>query len=298
MHKALAGSLSLPLCWALASSPVLSARADVAPAAAASPASNATPAIAPASAPSAAPAAASPIPIWQGASGGFDISWSTDGIKASASKGARVFSAKEIADVDFQDFDNCDATEAWTVLSVVGPLVSVKQEENATCAQAAHTSAYTDILTIDLNQPKKAPSLADYFSEAELYAALMGDGIVKKTLAAAGKPTPETSAGLLALLADNSSECDYRFEPATLTHFAFHHVEKGKVAVRVGLPYNCEAARGKLTQLGLLLPIPASLKDALTAAAAQKQGFLAKDEKTVAKDRTAQFHVSATPAAP
>ena len=150
-----------------------------------------------------------------------------------------------------------------------------------------------------LTAPSKPPSASpNYFSEADLYSALLRRrrGQKRKSLAAAGKPAPKTSAELLALLADNSNECDYRFEGATLTHFAFHHLEKGKVAVRVGLPYGCEAARGKLTQLGFLLPIPAKLQEALTAAAAQKSGFLMKDEKAVGKDRYAQFHLAATPA--
>lgn len=244
--------------------------------------------------PSAAPAPAAAAPIWQGHSGGFDVSWTASSLDAKDSKGAPVFTARSVADVDFNDFDNCDATEAWTVLSVVGPYISVKQEENASCAQAAHTSAYTDILAVDLNHPKQPPSLADLFSESDLYTALMADGVVKKTLAASGKPAPKTSAELLALLADNSNECEFRFEAASLTHFTFHHVEKDKVAVRIGLPYGCEAARGKLTQLGLLLPIPPKLKDALAAAAARKEGFLMKDEKTVASDHTAVFKVGAT----
>ncbi len=268
----------LALAAALLGSPLL--RADTAPAARPAP-------------------AAAPSPIWEGTSAGFAIRWDAQGLAARDAKGAAVFDAQPIVKKDFADFDDsCEKSEAWAVLSVAGSLLSVQQNEGASCAEAAHGAAYADILAVDLSQPGKPPSLADYFSEADLYAALTADGVVKKTLAAANLPAPKTVAELLKLLAGNSNDCDFRFEEATLTHFAFHHLEKGKVAVRLGLPYGCEAARGKLTQLGLLLPIPERLKAALAAAAAKKEGFLMKDAKAVAGGRAAEFHAAAVPQTP
>jgi hypothetical protein len=59
-----------------------------------------------------------------------------------------------------------------------------------------------------------------------------------------------------------------------LRHFAFHHVEGNKVAVRIGLSHGAEVWRGHLTQMGLLLPIPARLSRPLEAAAKGREGFL------------------------
>jgi hypothetical protein len=228
--------------------------------------------------------------IWHGKSGGFDITWSSTELSARDARGATAWSARTVAVVDFKDYeDQCEASEAWTALSVVGPILSARQEQNATCEGTPHPSAESSLIAVDVSRPQHQPSLADWFEEKDLYAALVADGIVKKTLEAGKLTAPATSAELLKLLSENSGDCLFRFEANSLTHFAFHHLEAGKVAVRVGLPYGCEAARGQLTQLGLLLPIPASLKEALEAADKRTQGFLAKDEKAVAKGASAGF---------
>jgi hypothetical protein len=75
------------------------------------------------------------------------------------------------------------------------------------------------------------------------------------------------------------------FPDNLLERFAYHHVEKRVVAVRLGLP-GSGPCRDALTQLGLLLPIPAALAQALGAAAEQREGFLMKDASSVSKGRT------------
>lgn len=52
-----------------------------------------------------------------------------------------------------------------------------------------------------------------------------------------------------------------------------------KAAIRIGLSHGCEAARGNLTQLGIVLNIPVKLKALLQEANTEKNGFFGKSIK-------------------
>jgi hypothetical protein len=178
----------------------------------------------------------------------------------------------------------CSLTQRWTVLSVVGPIASYRQDMDEFCMPAAHPWGGATYHTLDARRPGKAVSLLDYFPDQVVLKALLADAVVRKT-----GVTARSAKELAAKLAYNSPGCEYGFDPNILQQFAFHHVEGGNVAVRIGLSHGCEAARGSLTQLGILLPIPPALKGPLAAAAKRQGGFLMQDQAAVSKGGVASL---------
>jgi hypothetical protein len=72
---------------------------------------------------------------------------------------------------------------------------------------------------------------------------------------------------------------------AFLYAFAFHHLEEGKVAVRLGFEAETPACFEQLTQVGILLPIPEKVRVPLEQAASGKAGFLMADRNRVGSPR-------------
>lgn len=165
---------------------------------------------------------------------------------------------------------------SWRLLSIVGPLVSVELHTEGYVTGAAHPYAYAAITAYDARRGGKPAVLTDYFAERDILAALLGDAIVRKALAAqAPAAKPRTLAALLAALEGyQSDDCVYGFSSDLMSRFAFHHVAGDRVAVRFGLSHGCEVARGQLTILAVYLPIPAALRADLAAARAGRAGFL------------------------
>jgi hypothetical protein len=73
------------------------------------------------------------------------------------------------------------------------------------------------------------------------------------------------------------------------------YVEKGRVAVRISVPYGSEIHRGQYTQLGILLPIPPRLRQALAAAANRQAGFLMQDAPKLTRGQTSHFDLMSKP---
>ncbi len=216
--------------------------------------------------------------IWSGDVAGSTIQWTTQNLTISSGK-ATLFDAKKIWNEDLAKMrtlaaDKIDSQEEVTLLSVVGPVVSYKDATYCDCG-GAHPSANTALVTMNTQKPGKACALTDFFSEGTLLTALLKDKLVQTALTENHETPPVTLKDLLKLLPTlNSPDKDYEFTAYMLGNFAFHHIEGDKVAVRIGLPYSTEASRGNLTQLGLLLPIPETLKAMLSAAASKQNGFL------------------------
>jgi hypothetical protein len=201
---------------------------------------------------------------------------------------------------------NCVIDQDYTLMSVVGSIISIQDHYYLGCEQTAHPSGSSRFIAIDLSKPTKgvarrpensdytlpdnAVSLAEIFPEEDILRALLADSLIKKALANSEKPdTPRTLAQLLEAfrtevsVAEDERSC-FSVSDELLTRFAFHHIEGDKVAVRLGLS-GTAVCREFLTQIGILLPIPASLKSALTNAAAGKEGFLMKDQKRISGGR-------------
>lgn len=265
-------------------------------------------------------------PIWIGQSGGFIMRWTTSDISAQLSdKNAQMlFSVIPLAKRGFEVFSavmkdpgagtagaDCSYERSFRVLSVVGSLVSLEDGSYAFCQGWAHPAMETRWTAIDLAKPGdvayastdglapididltklgKVVMLTDVFAEDAILNALLADPIIKQALQHIGTLTsPHTLHDLPKLLENRSLEagdCVFRLPVDVLTRFVFHHVEKDHVAVRLGLPPNAEACRTQHARLGVLLPIPASLKTSLALAASGKEGFLMKNQKKIAGNQT------------
>jgi hypothetical protein len=208
--------------------------------------------------------------------------------------------------------DDCTYERTLTVLSVVGSLVSLRDNYYVTCTMEAHPGGETrytaldlakpgeaaykqDEMNFDIANPGKAVRLTDLFSEADIFNAMLADPFVKKQVENFRRdhpekpPPPKTLDELThSLWPDlDKGEC-YSVADDMFTRFAFHHIENGKVAVRLGLS-GAGPCREKLTELGILLPIPQSLKSALALADSGKEGFLMKDLKKVSRGQTTKL---------
>ena len=126
-----------------------------------------------------------------------------------------------------------------------------------------------------MDRPGKAVNLTDYFQESDILNALLADSVISEALKEAGVSTPpKTLAALPKVFAKNGylikGELSLRSD--FLTRFAFHHLEGDMVAVRLNLTSIAFGYRSQ--QIGLLLPVPAALKQPLASAASGEEGFL------------------------
>jgi hypothetical protein len=251
--------------------------------------------------------------IWTGRSGGFTIHWTSQEIIAfpSGNMANTLFSAKLNAERDFRVFKKenldqgtdmqCSYEHTLRLLSVAGSLVSYRVDETAYCSSGdggpgwARPSTNISYRVIDLNMPTRQIKLTLFYSEGEILKALMADPLIKKAMQGSkSKKPPRTVEALTEMFADEGlamepttatqespSGCAYTFPDEVLTQFAFHHLENNKLAVRISLEPNSGACSTSHAQLGILLPIPESLKTSLEAAQAGKEGFLMKDAKSL-----------------
>lgn len=182
-----------------------------------------------------------------------------------------------------------DQSVTFDVLSIVGPLVSMRESGGGYAPGAARPSGYHVLRVHDVLRRGATPSLLEYFSEKQLVAALKADPFVRTF----GNPEKgfARAASLEELVAaldpdwarensdDPGGDCGFEvsFDASMVRQFYFHHVEKNRVAVRIALaPGNewCNRTGGRI-ELGLLLPIPPALSDHFLRAGRGEAGFLA-----------------------
>jgi hypothetical protein len=254
--------------------------------------------------------------IWSGCSGGYCIDWTTTDItaaKAGTSSGALALSSElrsafnrdeaelrsdRATSISPQaapaESDACTREVNTTLLSVVGPVLSIRNTEMTTCRAEAHPAGETRIIAVDL--AKAAPQgasgaelnpvpLTDYVPANAILSALRKDSLVQKVLKATGS-SPATLDQLVDDLASappvlEDGRC-YSFPDDLLTRFTFHSIKNDQVAVRIGLP-GAGPCRENLTMIGIQVPAPRHLMSALRLAASRKEGFLNKDAQAVAK---------------
>lgn len=258
--------------------------------------------------------------IWAGRSGGYALRWSTTEIKATSMNTPTDvrFSAKAIAGKAFDEYKaimtsieepstpQCTYERTFTLLSVVGSIITLRDNYYSSCSGEAHPAGETRLLALDLaktggvsydeemhidiNHPGQVIKLTDLFPEADIVQALLADPFVRKNmLDAQVKSPPKTLAEFLNSLAiTNSEEVCLTIDDDWLTRFSFHHIESGRVAIRLGFS-GSGPCRERLTEIGLLLPIPPSLKPALALAASNREGFLAADLKRVANGKVTKI---------
>lgn len=255
--------------------------------------------------------------IWSGTSASYTIQWTTGDLAARSANSATtaIFSARQMARKDFADIEkdsdvHCEYERTFKLLSVVGSIISYEDDYGLYCEQTAHPANESRFVAVDLSKPANAnrgkdesllpgnvAKLTDYFPADVILKALLADAIIQKALA--GK-RPRTLAELMKLIgdefptvADDEKLC-FTLDPDLLTRFAFHHLEGDKVAVRLGLS-GTGVCRGNLTQIGLLLPIPAALKEALAKAETGSEGFLINRKIGAGRETSFSFETKKRP---
>lgn len=203
--------------------------------------------------------------------------------------------ARDLAHPDAPEYPSTTMTEAvmLEVLSVVGPLVSYRESGGGDIPGAAHSSGYEVLRVRDVRRPDAKVSLLDFFPEAQVVSALKADPWVRKFAnPAKGFARAASLKDLVASLdaewaqdnadyADRDCTVDVSFDAEMVEQFFFHHVAKDGVAVRIAVGAGsewCNRAEGA-HQIGLLLPVPASLKDDLAKARRGEAGFVASTRK-------------------
>lgn len=231
--------------------------------------------------------------FWSGTTAGGTLTWTADNVTI-ARNNSIIYSERDNAlrqwKEEFKEFASasnetppdsiwCQYERGVAALSFVGSYLSLRRNNFTTCIYLAHPMMQTDYVTINTARPGQPVSLTELFPEPQLLKALLADKLVKDALAERGiRRKPQKLSQLMASLAEWNGKCEYYFPDDFLSRFAFHHLEGKKVAVRIGLPHGCEAARGNLTELGILLPIPSALRGALGLASTGKEGFLMKNK--------------------
>jgi hypothetical protein len=234
--------------------------------------------------------------LWSGQSGGYAWKWNTLDITASAPGAAKPrFSAMREIRKAFGKPEDHDVNSYYEVnlilLCVAGSLACYRRDDY--WEGGAHPSGSISFMAVDMKRPGRKVKLTDLFPDREILKALLVDRVVQKVMQREKMAPPRTAAALANLLKykEFGGETDsmYSFPENLLEQFAIHHIENGQVAVRLNVPWGTEIYRYNSTQIGLLLPIPAAWRSALAQADSRQQGFLMKDAKAIARDRTARM---------
>ena len=135
----------------------------------------------------------------------------------------------------------------YRMLSIVGPFISY--ELNYYHEGGAHPSYGKLYKTYNLLTGREA-RLTDIYSASYILRQLKRDRVIKRAL----RGRRPRSLEYLFDMVDGG--CDMYISDDLLSAFAIHHIIRGKVAIRIGLPHGCEAKRGNFTQLGIYFPIP------------------------------------------
>ena len=138
-----------------------------------------------------------------------------------------------------------DETVTFEVLSAVGPILSYREMSGGYTAGTAHPTGYTLVGVRDLVRAAASPRLLDLFPEKQVVAALKADRWVRKFANPEGGFARATSVAELVAALDpdwaqenatgNEPDCslDVSFGEGFGGMFYFHHVEKGRLAVRI-----------------------------------------------------------------
>ena len=173
-----------------------------------------------------------------------------------------IFDGGETKSVD--DGDTITTEINYAIVSYVGPYVTVLKSFYSHMQGAAHDSRERTFEVMDASTGKPV-KLTDLFTETDILHALLQDKYIKDALTAGA--SPKSLAELTGSLKDTDMA---RFGDYMYGSFAFHHVEPGKVAIRMGLAYSYEVVRGAFTQVGFFLPVPEKLKTPLASAVTNK----------------------------
>lgn len=242
--------------------------------------------------------------IWRGRSAGFDVTWSADDVSARrVSDGRLVFSLKRQFEKEWarprepDENEVREVSQAFRVLSLVGSVISLEDVWYCDCG-GAHPISYSRFVAYDLAR-STADSLhpariTDLVPEAPLLRALTADRVIRAVMDSAEVREVRSLAALLDTaqwqgvdveMPGDENACAFNMSDSFPAQFAFHHVENGRLAIRFSLSHDVEICRGRMVQVGVLVPVPPRLRPALTAADGRAAGYLMKDVRRIAGDR-------------
>ena len=257
-------------------------------------------------------------PIWTGRVAGFQLRWTTLDIFIDDQKLLSPVVQKEFDEFvselkkdvrPGEQILSCDYDRAFSIVSIVGTLLSVDDQYGIICAKGSIGRRFTTIdissrqglrpgLEVSLEGGPALPNrvlLSDYFDERTVLHAVLSDPLVREALKEEGAKTdPKTLAEVSIFFEGHpaaiTSNGDHFSLPADfLSRFAFDRIENKVVSVRISLQPASEAGHALHAELELLLPIPKSLEKPLSLAASRKEGFLMKDAAEVGRDRITTF---------
>ena len=186
-----------------------------------------------------------------------------------------------------------DETVTFEVLSAVGPILSYREMSGGYTAGTAHPTGYTLVGVRDLSRADASPRLLDLFPEKQVVAALKADRWIRKFANPEGGFARATSVAELVAALDpdwaqenvtgDEPDCslDVSFGEGFGGMFYFHHVEKGRLAVRILVAPGSEWCNrlAQTQEVGVLLPIPDALRAHVAKAERGEAGFLAANRK-------------------
>jgi hypothetical protein len=189
--------------------------------------------------------------------------------------------------------DDVELSYTYRLLSFVDRYLSSDEERMCDCGGVhANVDRKFGTFRIDDRNGTTLTSipLTELFGEDPILSALLKDKLVLTALSQSPATLAPTSIAGLASSLDGrviqTGDCDYRFDASLIQRFTIYDFKDGLAAVRISLPYNTEACRGTIAQIGLWLPVPVRLLPGLKAAKSQSAGFLMVDLPRLARGRS------------
>jgi len=164
-----------------------------------------------------------------------------------------------------------------SVKSLVGPYASFMSSTSGYAEGAAHPWASQYMTAVNTNDTKVSDknsntitalpvSLLKIVDNGSLARAMKSDKFLQKRLGKALQSAKDIKA-VHKLMYDKMNDCDIAVSQDIndfMSHFAIYDYQAdGKVQVRLGMGYGCEAARGNYTELGLIVTPTAEFKGLL-----------------------------------
>ncbi|MBY0549482.1 MAG: hypothetical protein K2W95_19555 [Candidatus Obscuribacterales bacterium] len=244
---------------------------------------------------------------WKGSSAGYAVDWSSEDLRVADEKtGATVFSASDHARTNFDRVKNRlkpgqRYEEDYELLSLVGPVLSLEYHARIFAPGVAKSvvgdvvpgttiTGVTRYVAIDLRDPSgstdrlasdyeqqleqaHAIKLSDVFAEKDVLAAFSNDTIIQSTVDTSSvKSLRDLVKSLQGKHLPAPDMCG-KFDWGLLNEFGVHHLRGTKAAVRFGIS-GSEPRPELLSELGMLVSIPAAWQPKFLLAAEGKEGVL------------------------
>ena len=180
---------------------------------------------------------------WTGKAAGVTYRWTDQDLTATLDSSGKV--AYSVVQALKKEFGKPDPENGYSYyevtflpLSAVGSLFSYERDDY--WDGGAHPSGGESFVTVDARHPTRYLKLNDLFDAAQIRQALLSDPIVQHVLTREKIAPPPSLEGLVKALEGKEfggeGDSMYSFPGGMLSDFAFHHIENGKVAVRILLP--------------------------------------------------------------